>query len=224
MLAYAPRPAARSGSPRTLVLVAAGHVVAIALVLTARSEYVSNPKADPPDVIFIDPVKPPPPPPPPTMDPAQPRQSQQSTIDRPPVIIPTPGPAADRVAEGPAVTTFDPVIGNAVEPQPLIIPEPRPVPAVVRKAARFITPADRIRPPYPASKQSLGEEAKLRLSLAIDTNGRVTSVTPVGAADNAFLEAARRHIVRHWRYQPATEGGTAIASTIVVTLTFTLEE
>ena len=39
MLAYAPRPAGRSGSPRTLILVAAGHVVALAIVLTARSEF-----------------------------------------------------------------------------------------------------------------------------------------------------------------------------------------
>ncbi len=223
MLAYAPRPAARSGSPRTLVLVAAGHVLALALVLTARSEYVGKPKVDPPDVIFIKPIKPPPPPPAP-LDPAPPRQSMQSTIDRPPVIIPTPGPAADPVADGPPITAFDPVIGNAVEPRPLIVPEPRPIPAIVRKAARFITPADRVRPPYPDSKQRLGEEARLRLSLAIDPRGRVTSVSAVGPADPVFLEAARRHIVRHWRYQPGTEGGTAIASNIVVTLTFTLEE
>ena len=101
---------------------------------------------------------------------------------------------------------------------------PQPVPAIVRKAARFITPADDVRPPYPDSKRQLGEEASLRLSLAIDARGRVTSVTPVGAADRAFLEAARRHILRHWRYSPASEGGSAIASTIVVTLTFTLED
>lgn len=223
MLAYAPRSAARSGSPRTLILVAVGHVVALALVLTARSEFVVKPRIDPTDVIFIKPIKPPPPPPPPSSDPALPRQSTQSTIDRPPVIIPTPGPTAEPFADGPAVTTFDPVIGNAVEPQPLILRD-APTATIVRKAARFITPADRVRPSYPAVKQSLGEEAVLRLSLAIDPRGRVTSVTPVGAADPAFLEAARRHIVRHWRYQPASEGGTAIASNIVVTLTFTLEE
>ena len=223
MLAYAPRRATRSGSPRTLILVAVGHVVALALVLTARSEFVAKPTIDPTDVIFIKPIKPPPPPPPPSSDPALPRQSTQSTIDRPPVIIPTPGPTTEPLAKGPAVTTFDPVIGNAIEPQPLIVRDP-PAPAIVRKAARFTTPADRVRPPYPVAKQSLGEEASLRLSLAIDPRGRVTSITPVGAADPAFLEAARRHIVRYWRYQPASEGGTAIDSNIVITLTFTLEE
>ncbi len=222
MLAYAPRPAAGSGSPRTLALVAAGHAVALALVLTARSEFVAKPRIDPPDLVFIDPLKPPPPVPP-SPDPASPRKPTQSTIDRPPVIVPAPGPTAEPLAGGPAVTTIDPVIGNALEPQPLIGRDP-PVPPIVRRAARFITPADRVRPPYPAAKESRGEEARLRLSLAIDPRGRVTSVTPVGTADSIFLEAARRHIVRHWRYQPATEGGTAIGSTIVVTLTFTLEE
>jgi protein TonB len=52
----------------------------------------------------------------------------------------------------------------------------------------------------------------------------VTSVTPVGSADPTFLDAARRHILRHWRYQPATEGGEAVASTVVITLSFKLEE
>ncbi len=222
MLAYAPRPTGRAGSPRTLMLVAAGHVAALALVLTARSEFAAKAPVDPTDVVFVRTKLPPPPPPPPS-DPSPPRQSTPSTVDRPPVIIPTPGPTAEPLADGPAVTTFDPGVGNAVEPRPTIVPAP-PTPVLVRKAARFITPADRIRPPYPASKERLEEEASLRLSLGIDARGRVTSVTPVGAADPAFLDAARRHILRHWRYQPASEGDAAIASTIVVTLTFTLKD
>lgn len=223
MLAYAPRPAGRSGSPRTLLLVAAGHVVALALVLTARSEFVAQPPLDPPDVVFVKPIKPPPPPPPaPAPDTAQPRQPSQSTIDRPTIIVPTPALPSEPLAKGPPVTTLDPVIGPATTPRPL--PLDPPAAAIVRKAARFITPADLVRPPYPIAKERVGEEARLRLSLAIDARGRVTSVSPVGAADPTFLAAARRHIVRHWRYQPASEDSTAIASTIVVTLTFTLED
>jgi len=206
-----------------LILVAAGHVVALALVLTARNEFAPTAPINPIDVVFVDPIKPPPLPPPPQSEPDLPRQTTQSTIDRPPVIIPTPGPTTEPFADGPAVTIFDPVIVNAVEPHPPIARE-LPTPAIVRKAARFITPADRVRPPYPAEKQRLGEEARLRLSLAIDARGRVTSVAAVGPADAAFLEAARRHIVRHWRYQPASESGTSVASTITVSLTFTLEE
>jgi periplasmic protein TonB len=220
MLAYAPRPTGRSASPRTLLFVAAGHAVAIALVLTARSDFVENGGFGHTEVVFV-PTKPPPPPQP--SDPAPPSAPSQSAIDTPPVIIPTPPLPADPIASGPPITAIDPVIGNAVEPQPAIFPDP-PRPAIVRRAARFITPADLVRPPYPAAKQRLEEEASLRLSLGIDARGRVTSVSPVGAADPMFLDAARRHILRHWRYQPASEGGEAVASNVVITLTFRLEE
>ena len=220
MLAYAPRPTARSGSPRTLLLVAAGHVVAIALALTVRSEFAPKAPDNPTDVIFIKPIKPPPPLP---ADPTEPRPLIQSTLDIPPPIVPTPIQPSEPLAKGPPLPSLDLSAGTALLPQPLPLPEPV-LPAIVRQAARFVTPADLVRPPYPASKQRLGEEASLRLSLAIDASGRVTSVSPVGAADPAFLEAARRHIVRHWRYRPASEGDTAIASNIIVTLTFKLEE
>ena len=221
MLAYAPRPTARSGSPRTLLLVAAGHIVALALVLTARSEYVARQAADPTDVVFVDPVKPPPPPPP-VEDVAPQRDPIRSVVDQPPVITPTPPQPSEALADGPPVTIVDPRVGTAVE-QPVIVAD-LPKPVIVRKAARFITPADLVRPPYPASKQRSEEEASLRLTLAIDARGRVSEVSPVGAADPVFLEAARRHILRHWRYQPASEGGEAVASRIVVTLTFTLDD
>ena len=221
MLAYAPRPTARSGSPRTLLLVAGGHVVALALVLTARSEFAPPAPRAIPDVYFVKPIKPPPPAPP--ADPTEPRQPSQSTLDVPPRIVPTPTPPSGPLAEGPPNTPLGQIAGPALLPQPL--PRPQPLaPAIVRTAARFITPAELVRPPYPMAKQRLGEEARLRLSPAIDARGRVTSVSPVGSADPAFLAAAQRHIVRHWRYQPASDGGAAIASTIVVTLTFTLEE
>lgn len=219
MLAYAPRPA-RSGSPRTLLLVAVGHVVALALVLTARSEFAAPTPDNPTDIVFVDPIKPPPPPPP---APTEPRAPSQSTLDRPTIIVPTPAPMQEPLTQGPPVRNSDPIIGNSVVPEPLPLPEPA-TPAIIRKAARFITPADQVRPPYPLAKQRMGEEASLRLSLVIDTRGRVTSVAPVGAADPAFLAAAQRHIIRHWRYQPALEGSNAVASTTIVTLTFKLEE
>ena len=224
MLAYAPRPTARSGSPRTLLLVAAGHVLAIGLVLTARSEFAGPDIADPTDVVFVPTRLPPPPPPPPPSDPATPRPAPQSTLTTPPVIIPTPVRDIAPVDDGPPVTTFDPIAGPATDPQPPLVVADPPRPAVVRKAARFATPADLVRPPYPAARRESGEGAKLRLTLAIDPRGRVTTVTPVGDADPLFLDAARRHILRHWRYRPALEGDVAIASTVTITLRFELED
>lgn len=219
MLAYTPRRTGRAGSPRTLMLVAAGHAVALALVLTARSDYGQREIFATPDVFFVPaPLSPPPKP----AEPEVPHTPAPSTIDSPPVVLPTPVQLSEPVVAGPPITSFDPVIGTAVEPQPTMVPNtPKPL---VRRAARFITPANDVRPPYPASKQRLGEEASLRLALGIDAHGRVISVAAVSTADPTFLEAARRHILRNWRYQPASEGGEAVASSIVVTLTFKIEE
>ena len=220
MLAYAPRSTTRSGSPRTLILVAAGHAVALALVLTARSQFAAPPAPVGTEVTFVPTQLPPPPP----TDPAPPTEHQRSIIDTPPVIIPTPAPTLPPIADGPAVTGTDPIVGNAVEPNPVVIVPDPPRPVLVRKAARFVTPADLVRPPYPRSKQQSEESASLRLTLAIDARGRVTSVSPAGQADPVFLDAARRHILRHWRYQPAMEGDAAIPSIVTVTLKFELED
>ena len=94
----------------------------------------------------------------------------------------------------------------------------------VRIAAASRTPEQALRPPYPNSKLRNEEEATLKLRLSIDTRGRVTAVTPVGPADPIFLEAARRHIIRAWRYRPATEDGVAVTSTMVISLSFQLED
>lgn len=222
MLAYAPtnRVAARAGSPRTLLLVLMGHAALLVLVLTARGGMPGGIPFTETDVTFIDPVEPPPPPPPP--EPSRPSNSTRSTVDRPAVIIPTPIPFPQPLDDGPPIANPTPFAGNAVAPQPLPFDPPPPV--LVRKAARFITPADDVRPAYPAGKRRLEEEASLRLALQIDERGRVISVDAVGAADPTFLDAARRHILRRWRYAPATEGGTAIASRIVVTLRFELDD
>jgi protein TonB len=63
----------------------------------------------------------------------------------------------------------------------------------------------------------------LRLRLTIDERGRVVAVEPVGKSDRVFLEAARRYLVAHWRYRPASEDGRAVATSIVIALRFQLD-
>jgi protein TonB len=63
----------------------------------------------------------------------------------------------------------------------------------------------------------------LKLRLTIDPNGRVVAVEPLGRADSVFLQAARRHLLAHWRYKPAMEDGHAVTSTTVITLRFQLD-
>ena len=220
MLAYAAktRPWGRSESPKALVLIVAGHALLLSALFMTRMD-IAPLKDDPTDVIFV-PNPPKPPPPTPVDDPQTPTRPV-TTIDQPRVIVPpvVPQPGFD---PGPVILDVTPYAGPIVAPPyvPPITPRADPV----KVAPRFITPDSLLRPPYPLSKIRSEEEASLRLRLAIDPRGRVTSVDPVGSADPEFLAAARRHILKAWRYKPATEDGTAISSSLVITLKFRLDQ
>lgn len=219
MLAYAAntRPLGRTESPKALVFIVAGHALLLGALFMARTE-ISRVISDPPEVTFVRTPKPPPPDP--VAEPTTPTQPATSTIDRPQVIIPTPRPLPP-FAEGPRVAEINPYVGPVIEPvMPYVPPRADPV----RVAARFITPDHLLRPPYPAQKQRAEEEATLRLRLSVDPRGRVVAVDPVGSADPMFLAAARRHILKAWRYKPAMEDGAAVASSVVITLSFRLED
>ena len=221
MLAYAPNDhrAGRSGSPRALALIVAGHAVLIAGVMTAKMDLTTTTPFDPTDIVNVpldEPERTPPPPPAPTPPGAPP-----SAIDRAPVVVdvPLPTPALP-FDQGPPLTDIVPIPGSGPA---VALPIP-PKPAPVRAGPRFATPDSALRPPYPLAKLRAEEEATLRLRLSIDARGRVTAVEAVGTADPQFLEAARRHIIKAWRYKPATEDGAAVASITVITLSFRLED
>jgi len=221
MLAYAAdnRPADRAGSPKALTLILAGHAVLIAAVMTAKMELVPIDRFDPTDIINV----PTPPPPPETTPTVEPKTQQPLTQET--FILP------ERTIVDMNATTLSTAfdlgqlndIGTVIGSGPATIPLDPPK-APVRIAARFVTPDSALKPPYPLDKRRAEEEATLRLRLSIDTRGRVIAVEPVGPADASFLEAARRHIIRAWRYKPATEGGVAIPSSTVINLSFRLED
>lgn len=228
MLAYAThRRGRRRLSPTALVLIGAGHAVAIGLLITAKMDVDILP---PPTKTRIYEV---PLPPPPERPRPQPKVQEDrklpsppdSRVDNPPPVLPLP-PSGQSFDQGPAINSPVPDIGPALE-QPLLRPPalpPAPPAEVVRVGPRAATPADLLRPPYPESLRRSEVEAVLRLRLSIAASGRVTQVEPVGSADPAFLAAARSHLLRYWRYRPATEDGHAVASTLVITLRFELEE
>ena len=212
MLAYAPRPERRRLHPTTLALIVGAHAVAILAVMSAKMEVTRN--RQPPTIvetIKLPPVpEPKATPEPPASQPASPAWTAPQPLIQP---LPLPGPAIEPLPP----PDPGPLVGNGAEPVP---PPPRPL---IRTGPRFATPDSDIRPPYPESKRAMDEEAVLRLRLSIDERGRVVAVEPVGKADPAFLAAARRHILRAWRYQPAMEGDRAMASSTVITLKFELD-
>jgi len=227
MLAYASdrrRLAQRQPAPQAMLFILAGHIAAIALVMSAR---MAMPDPQVPSRTVVRLIKfPEPPPPAPPSKPTSEQPQQPSQVDTPPVIVPVPTPTDEPLDTRPVPIPqpHGPAIGDVLTP----VPQPGPAvvqrpAAVVRTGPRFATPEGALRPPYPSSKIASEEEATLRLRLAIDPRGRVIAVEPVGPADPAFLAAARRHLLAKWRYQPATEDGTPVASSTVISLRFQLD-
>lgn len=220
MLAYAadnPRPASRAGSPKALTLVIAGHAALVMAVMTVKMDVVGPVIDEIPEIINI---RQPPPPPPPTDSTKHPTKAatQQTFIDDTPPRVDMEQLTPFEFDTGATIGDIGAVIGSG----PTTIDVPKHVPVKIAAVSR--TPESAVKPPYPNDKLRLEEEATLKLKLTIDAHGRVTAVDPVGAADPSFLEAARRHIIRAWRYKPATEDGVAVPSTLVVNLSFRLEE
>ena len=214
MLAYAAkRPAVvdRRPHPNALLAIIAVHVALLAVVMSAKMEFQRNTNTP----IIIDPIPlPATPPPNPVPHPGQPHPGPTVSHD------PTPVPPLPQPQFPTGPTTADP--DPSPQPQPGPILQPTPKPMGINSGPQLVTPASELKPPYPPSKLLNEEEATLTLRLTIDDTGRVVAVAPVGRTDAAFLEAARRHLLAHWRYKPASEGGRPVASSAVITLRFEL--
>ena len=219
MLGYAsPSPVAtRRFSPTSIALILAGHAALLALVVSAQTEIIPPTIFDPIKVITIAAPAPPPPPPVDTRT-EHPTPPQSGPTRFLPVADPLP-PMGEPLA-GPIQIDIDPYPAGGE----VILEPPPKLHAIVHRPAVLATPERLLRPPYPLSKQRVGEEASLALRLTIAPDGRVTAVDPVGRADPEFLAAARRHILAHWRYRPASDDGSAVGSVITVSLSFRLDE
>ena len=220
MLAYASnrRFAERRQAPQAMLAILAAHIAAIAVVMSAKMDIPQKIQRTITEVTFVDPIATPPE----TPKPQPPREHTSSTLDQVPALVPT--PTRDPVQADPVPVPIPDIRdGPAIDPLPPVQEPVRPALEPVRVGPRFATPAALVRPPYPLSKIEREEEASLRLRLTIDARGRVIAVEPIGRADPAFLDAARRHLMARWRYQPATEDGRAIASETVITLRFELD-
>lgn len=218
--AHVPAFAERKRHPRALVAIVAAHAALLTAVMMAKMDL---PQAFSPPITKVDLIPEPKAPPPATPEPRAVPEPARSVVDQPIALVPMPVDPRPAVDSSPMpFPEPGPVI--SVAPRPAVDIAPKPVPPLVRTGPRFATPDSRLRPPYPPSKLHLGEEAALRLKLRIGASGRVTAVEPVGFADPAFLRAARRHLIAHWRYRPASEGGQAVASSTVITLQFQLDD
>jgi protein TonB len=218
MLAYAAGRrtiGSRQSYPSALLIIVSVHVALLAIVMSARMERERLPPEPPITVETIhDPLIEPKPLPQP--HPQQPQPAPLTTPRAEP-LPPLPPLSSNPAHPDPGVV----VDGRGASVTPTLPPPIATTP--VHHDAHLLTPPSELKPPYPADKLLSEEEAVLTLRLTIDPNGRVTDVQPVGRADRSFLEAARRHLMAHWRYAPATDDGRAVATTTVITLRFMLD-
>ena len=63
------------------------------------------------------------------------------------------------------------------------------------------------------------------LGIVIGANGRVTNAWVLGSSGHSGLDdAAKSWVISHWRYQPATHNGKAVASRSRVKVVFSLSQ
>jgi protein TonB len=219
MLAYAasrPPVVDRRPHPNTLLFIIGAHVAVVAVVMSAKMDLPRRFKPEPPLIVQTIPE---PPSPPPVSTAAKPHQPVTVPLDHP-TLQPPVHPLLNLPSDNQPKIDVGPVAGGGAAVIPLL---PLTTTTPVKTGPRLLTPPSELKPPYPPDKLLNEEEGAVTVRLTIDENGRVTAVDPVGRADPAFLEAARRHLIAHWRFKPASEDGRAVASTTVVTLQFQLE-
>ena len=222
MLAYAAHRrtiAGRRSAPHALLVIIVAHIALIAAVMSAK---MAIPERED-DRTEVELIRLPPPPPPPDPQPKTRPRPSETVLNKVPPVVTVPLPNEQPVQTSPVPADPGPIPGPAVVPQPRLDPLPLIEP-LVRVGPRFATPPYAVRPPYPPAKIASGEEASLKLRLSISKQGRVVAVEPVGPADAAFLASARKHLLARWRYAPATEGGSPVASSTVITLRFELDD
>ena len=79
-------------------------------------------------------------------------------------------------------------------------------------------------PPYPSNDARLGRQGTVTLGLSIDASGLVTDAQVLASSGSDTLdEAAIAWVKSHWRYQPATHDGVAVATTTKAAIRFDLK-
>lgn len=220
MLAYAAgRSTAvnRESSPHAFLVIVGVHVAVLAAVMSAKMEFPVKPTDRP---LTIDLIRERPDPPP--LPAKSPRETSHAIVTRTPDPFVQPKLPSETILADNGAADANVVINGGGGTDTIPVP-PRTMVTPVHHDARLLTPPSELKPPYPSAKLLTEEEATLTLRLSIDSSGRVTAVEPVGKADQVFVDAARRHLLAHWRYQPATEGDRAIPSSVTITLRFMLD-
>jgi protein TonB len=79
-------------------------------------------------------------------------------------------------------------------------------------------------PPYPPQSRRLGEEGKVVLRVLVSAEGFALQVELDASSGSDRLDKSALDTVRKWRFIPASRGGAAIESWVLVPILFRLEQ
>ncbi|MCD9028094.1 TonB family protein [Luteimonas sp. BDR2-5] len=168
---------------------------------------------------WIDPPALPPPPPPSLVRPAAPESV--TPRPQPPAITPPAPVVVDTAAAMPSlppIAATDATVPATATPASLPgIASDVPMTGIALQYAH--APA----PDYPREALRRGAEGVVQLQVAVDAEGRPQDVRVHRSSGNRDLDqAALRHVLRHWTFQPAMRDGRPVPATGIVPIAFTL--
>ena len=203
--------------PRVLAIAAAiaVHAFAFLLLLIPLSRPMQQGLAEPakPGLIFIDPekkviekpveieaVKPV------TPKPVQTRTERAVVPDSPPVIV-----------EGGSVATMSTSTDTATTTE---LGPPNSGPISVSSLAYVSAPP----PVYPREAARAGAQGTVLLKILVDVDGTPLQVVVQESSGNRWLDrAAREHVLKHWRFQPAMRDGHNVQAYGLVPIDFSMQ-
>jgi protein TonB len=148
------------------------------------------------------PAVPPPPPPAPPV----PRQAPAAVAQAPsPRTVWSPPSRTAQAAEGTPMAAGGAAATGAVVP-------PRPS-----------VGASNPSPDYPTASRRRGEQGRVTLLVQVEPSGRVRDLAVLGSSGYPALDAEAERTVRRWRFEPGTQDGRPVFSTVTVGITFRLD-
>lgn len=120
---------------------------------------------------------------------------------------------AERTAPPPKPT---PQHKSSAPPQKQSVAKPKPT--VFTQA----TVRSRSRPSYPESARRKGQQGTAHVRLSVNSAGRVTGATISTSSGTPALDASALKAAKRWKFTPARSGGTPVATTLVVPISFRL--
>lgn len=195
------------------------NAVLVLALLAPVARPIAERLAPEPDIVFVQPVKrlPVRPPLPLPIEPERPRRP--APADPAPRVQPDGPPAQtvvpDATGEPAAATTTG--LDTRSEPGDIA----PPVAATVGAGLQYI---DAPPPPYPRTALQERRTGTVMLEVLVDTEGRPVDVRIVQSSGHRDLDqAARRQVLKRWRFRPANEDGRTVQALGLVPVEFHLD-